>query len=102
MYYLTQSDPCGNLPSWVVNIASKSVIPKIIKKLHKSCLKYDKWKAKNNPNDKPWIDPEYIKVPKISLSDIGVIDLKDINNNSNADESAINENDFDKHALSDD
>ena len=65
-----------------------------MKKLHKSCLKYDKWKSKNQPENKPWINPELIKVPKIDWNDIAAIDL---NNIVKIDESNINEAEVEKN-----
>jgi len=62
--------------------------------LHKSCLKYDKWKSKNHPENKPWVNPELIKVPKIDWNDIGTIDLSTI---VKVDESNINETEAEKN-----
>jgi StAR-related lipid transfer protein 10 len=46
LYYITQSDPGGSLPAWIVNMASKVFAPKLMKKLYKASLKYDKWKVR--------------------------------------------------------
>ncbi len=37
--YITHSNPKGNLPSWVTNKLSSSLAPKLVRKLHKACLK---------------------------------------------------------------
>ncbi|CAF1013010.1 unnamed protein product [Rotaria sordida] len=92
-YYMTQSDPGGNLPAWVVNKASKVLVPKIIKKLAKACSKYDKWKAKNQPSYKPWLYPEQMNVEKFNQGDIGKFDAKEtLTTSANNDEGAIQEN----------
>lgn len=38
------------------------------KKLYKNCLKYPAWKAKHNPNFKPWLFPEQINCNRINLA----------------------------------
>ena len=69
----------------------------MIKKLHKACLKYDKWKSKHNPDYMPWVDPEKIKCPKIDWNDILNLDLSTISNG--IDESQVKETDVDKGEL---
>ena len=34
LYYVTQSDPGGSIPSWVVNMTSKVFTPKVTKTKH--------------------------------------------------------------------
>lgn len=63
-------------------------------------MKYDKWKAKHNPDYRPWVNPEQIKVPRIDWNDIVAMDLALLNANL-VDESNINENDIDKNDLED-
>lgn len=102
-FYITQADPCGSLPSWIVNKGTTVMAPKFIKKAHKAALKYDKWKAKHNPTYQPWINPEQIRVPKIDWNDIRQLDrgalmaAQEIPN-----EAAINENETDKSEMNDD
>lgn len=96
LYYVTQSDPGGSIPSWVVNMTSKVFTPKFIKKIYKACLKYDKWKAKHNPENKAWENPEMLQIPKIDMTDIISYDLDSLKNMSE-DESNIKENDLDKN-----
>ncbi len=98
LYYLTQADPGGILPSWIVNTVSKVIIPGIIKKVGKACIKYDKWRAANGINNKPWSNPEMISSPKLDWNDIKEINLEDIKskNDSEIDESAIKENELEK------
>uniref|UniRef100_A0A1A8IQ82 START domain-containing protein 10 n=1 Tax=Nothobranchius kuhntae TaxID=321403 RepID=A0A1A8IQ82_NOTKU len=70
LYYLTQVDPRGSLPKWVVNRVSQFVAPKAMKKIYKASLKYPEWKRKHNPTLKPWIFPEQNTLPTISLSEL--------------------------------
>jgi len=52
--YLTQTDPRGWIPTMLVNKVTKTFAPKMIDKLEKAAQKYNEWKAKNNPDHKPW------------------------------------------------
>ncbi|XP_029463117.1 START domain-containing protein 10-like [Rhinatrema bivittatum] len=70
--YLAQVDPKGSLPKWVVNKCSQFLAPKILKKLHKACMRYPAWKQKNKPHFKPWLYPEQNTLPCISLSQLSV------------------------------
>lgn len=40
----------------------------MMKKLHSACLQYPTWKSKNQPNKKPWINPDQLNLPRIDLS----------------------------------
>lgn len=114
----------SSVPTWLVNQVSKIMAPKvfinkkltstkkknlktlnffqILKKFYKACLKYDKWKSKNNPHYKPWANPDQFKIPRIDWSDILPLDRDEIvNSNSNGDESQIAEKDLDKTELED-
>lgn len=70
LIYVTQSDPKGNLPSWVVNKATQWLAPKVISKLHKASLGYEEWKEKNNPQFKPWMYPHQSSLPPVNSKDI--------------------------------
>ena len=52
-------------------------------------MKYEKWKSNNNPDFKPWSNPEQISCPKIDWSDIKEFNLNEI---PRLDESNLNEN----------
>jgi len=52
--YYTQTDPKGWIPTMVVNTVTKKFAPKNIQKLEEHSTKYPEWKAKNNPEKKPW------------------------------------------------
>jgi len=68
MGYVTQCDPKGSLPTWLVNKMTQILMPKVVKRIQKACLGYEEWKKLNNPNHKPWINPEQLTLPKINLS----------------------------------
>ncbi|XP_043925360.1 START domain-containing protein 10-like [Protopterus annectens] len=88
LYYLTQVDPRGSLPKWVVNKVSQFVAPKAMKKIYKACLKYPDWKRKHNPNYKPWVFPEQNTLPNINLSELSVQHADSL---ENIDESGVSE-----------
>lgn len=91
LYYVTQSDPGGSFPVWVINSATRVIAPKFIKKIYKAALKYEKWKTKHNPNFMPWVNPEQVAVPRIDWNDIQPMDLNQFKKNQ-VDESQISEN----------
>jgi len=119
LIYITQSDPGGSLPTWIVNKATKAITPKVtqprfmknmhrmndytkfdmsfifkfVKKIHKACLGYEKWKGKQaKPYLEPWKNPEDVLIPKLDKSDIISLDLNGLR--SVEDESQINEKDL--------
>ncbi|CAF0994921.1 unnamed protein product [Brachionus calyciflorus] len=98
-YFVTHADP-GGLPPWIVNLSTKLYGPKFVDKLHKACLKYDKWKSKNNPNFMPWIYPEQRKAPMIDWNDIMQLDETDLKKNM-IDESKIGESEVESIDLND-
>uniref|UniRef100_A0A914DRV8 START domain-containing protein n=1 Tax=Acrobeloides nanus TaxID=290746 RepID=A0A914DRV8_9BILA len=68
--YVTHSDPKGKLPLWLVNRITKTVAPKLSRKLHKVCLKYPHWKSEHAPHWKPWLFPEQqINFRRINISE---------------------------------
>jgi len=60
--YLTQFDPRGSIPKWVVNSISEIFLPKAISRIHKASRKYPEWKLKHNPGYKPWLFPEQCRL----------------------------------------
>ncbi|CAL8358031.1 unnamed protein product [Merluccius merluccius] len=88
LYYLTQVDPKGSLPKWVVNRVSQFVAPKAMKKIYKASQKYPEWKRKHNPSLKPWMFPEQNALPCVSLADLT---LQRADSLENIDESGLNE-----------
>jgi len=52
--YLTQTDPKGWIPNWLTNTVTKKFAPSIVGKLTKAASGYPEWKAKHNPDLKPW------------------------------------------------
>ncbi|XP_071050122.1 START domain-containing protein 10-like isoform X2 [Onthophagus taurus] len=69
--YVTQTDPRGKLPSWLVNKITQKFAPKIVKQLFKAAQGYEVWKMnQSNPMFKPWIYPEQIMLSqRVSLED---------------------------------
>ncbi|XP_046388059.1 START domain-containing protein 10-like [Ischnura elegans] len=67
--YVSQTDPQGKLPSWLVNRVTQIFAPKMVKRLHKASLGYKSWKLSHNPEWKPWHFPEQITAPRISVSE---------------------------------
>ncbi|KAM9833717.1 START domain-containing protein 10 [Syngnathus typhle] len=98
LYYLTQLDPRGSLPKWVVNRVSQFVAPKAMKKIYKASQKYPEWKRKHNPHLKPWTFPEQNALPCISLSELT---LQRADSLENIDESGLSE-EKSKHSDDDD
>uniref|UniRef100_A0A8C3FMZ7 START domain-containing protein 10 n=1 Tax=Chrysemys picta bellii TaxID=8478 RepID=A0A8C3FMZ7_CHRPI len=96
LYYLTQVDPRGSLPKWVVNKMSQFVAPKAMKKIYKAGLKYLEWKQKHEPGFKPWVYPEQNTLPSISLAELS---LQHADSLENIDESGLAE---DRTHISDD
>jgi len=52
--YLTQTDPRGWIPTFLVNQVTKTFAPKIIDKLLKAARGYTEWKTAHKPENKPW------------------------------------------------
>eukprot|EP01097_Dermamoeba_algensis_P002504 TRINITY_DN1994_c0_g2_i1.p1 TRINITY_DN1994_c0_g2~~TRINITY_DN1994_c0_g2_i1.p1 ORF type:complete len:232 (-),score=23.89 TRINITY_DN1994_c0_g2_i1:123-818(-) len=52
--YLTQTDPKGWIPSWIVNTVTKNMAPMLIGRLQNCAMKYEEWKKTHYPNWKPW------------------------------------------------
>uniref|UniRef100_A0A665UKI5 START domain-containing protein 10 n=3 Tax=Echeneis naucrates TaxID=173247 RepID=A0A665UKI5_ECHNA len=88
LYYLTQVDPRGSLPKWVVNRVSQFVGPKAMRKIYKASLKYPDWKRKHDPWVKPWMFPEQNMLQNISASDLT---LQRVESLENIDESGVSE-----------
>nr|CAI5865147.1 unnamed protein product [Callosobruchus analis] len=69
--HISQTDPRGKLPPWLVNKVSQKFAPKVVDNLKKAANGYDKWKmAQPNPYFKPWVSPEQtLQSPRISTKD---------------------------------
>ncbi|KAG5899900.1 hypothetical protein JTB14_002452 [Gonioctena quinquepunctata] len=69
--YISQTDPRGKLPPWLVNKITQKFAPKVVKQLRKAADGYESWKAsQSDPSFKPWIYPEQtLSSPRISISD---------------------------------
>ena len=46
----------GKIPAWLLNRLTTIIAPKLLKKLHKCCLKYATWKDRNGHGNArpPW------------------------------------------------
>ncbi|XP_041653463.1 START domain containing 14 [Cheilinus undulatus] len=83
--YLSQADPKGSLPKWVVNKASQALAPKVMNSVHKAGQKYLKWKEVNCPNYKPWLFPEQSTLP---MMDPSLLSIQRAESLENVDESS--------------
>ena len=64
-----------------------------MKKLSRACVKYDKWKAKNQPSIKPWLYPEQMIKPRYNPNEIGKFDVNEtLIMSANTGEAAVGEN----------
>lgn len=64
-----------------------------MKKLAKACGKYEKWKAKNQPSFKPWVNPEQMPAARLNPADIGVFNAREtLVSSADSSEAAIGEN----------
>lgn len=61
----------------MINKACTFVAPSYVKKLYKCAKNYPAWKAKHNPNWKPWLYPEQIEVAKLNMQDVVNEDVTD-------------------------
>ncbi|KAK2170490.1 hypothetical protein NP493_1150g00041 [Ridgeia piscesae] len=68
--YITQSDPKGKLPVWVVNKMTQLTAPMVMTRLAKAAKDYESWKSKHNPCHKPWLFPEQMRLPRLKTTDI--------------------------------
>ncbi|CAH1101313.1 unnamed protein product [Psylliodes chrysocephalus] len=86
--YVSQTDPKGKLPSWLVNKITQKFAPKVVKQLRKAADGYETWKAaQNDPFLKPWVYPEQtMNSPRISVSDCASVGDQIINNVEDCDE----------------
>ncbi|XP_028816206.1 START domain containing 14 [Denticeps clupeoides] len=70
--YLSQADPKGSLPKWVVNKASQVLAPKVLKCVYKAGQTYPAWKQQNSPDQKPWLHPEQCTLPMMDPSQLSI------------------------------
>lgn len=73
--YISQTDPKGKLPPWLVNKITQILAPKMVKQLRKAVFGYQPWKTQQgNPMYKPWIYPEQmLEGKRISLRDVSKV-----------------------------
>lgn len=70
--YLSQADPKGALPKWVVNTASQSLAPRVMKSVLKAGQNYNEWKEQNSPDQKPWLYPEQSVLPTMDPAELSI------------------------------
>ncbi|XP_028272430.1 START domain containing 14 [Parambassis ranga] len=70
--YLSQADPKGSLPKWVVNKASQVLAPRVMKSVHKAGQNYPEWKQQNSPDQKPWLYPEQSTLPMMNPAELSI------------------------------
>lgn len=91
--YLSQADPKGSIPNFVVNQASQILAPKVLKTVHKAGQDYPRWKKQNRPNYKPWLNPNESSLPFMDASELSIQRADSLENvdfeDANEDEDAI-------------
>jgi len=70
--YLSQADPKGSLPTWVVNKASQVLAPKVMRCVHTAGKDYTEWKEQNFPDQKPWLHPEQNTLPMMDPEELSL------------------------------
>ncbi|XP_021171740.2 START domain containing 14 [Fundulus heteroclitus] len=70
--YLSQADPKGSLPKWVVNKASEVLAPRVMKSVHRAGKDYPAWKEKNSPDMKPWLNPKQSTLPMMDPTELSL------------------------------
>lgn len=59
----------------------------------KACIKYDKWKASNQPSYKPWLYPEQMTIARYNPNEIGTFDVNEtLITSANTGEANVGEN----------
>nr|CAI5834716.1 unnamed protein product [Callosobruchus analis] len=74
--YISQSDPGGKVPPWLVNRIAHIVAPKIVENVRKAVDGYAEWKkAQPDATFKPWLHPEQALLsPQVSIHDCSAAD----------------------------
>ncbi|KAM9795368.1 LOW QUALITY PROTEIN: START domain containing 14 [Neosynchiropus ocellatus] len=70
--YLSEADPKGFLPKWVVNKASQVLAPKVMRCVYKAGQNYPEWKRQNSPDQKPWLYPEQNTLPTMDPAELAI------------------------------
>ncbi|XP_026213107.1 START domain containing 14 [Anabas testudineus] len=85
--YLSQADPKGALPKWVVNKSTQVLAPRVMRSVHKAGQDYPAWKqkAENLPWKKPWLYPEQ---NSLSFMDPAELSIQRADSLENVDESS--------------
>jgi len=96
-HYLTQFDPRGSIPKWMVNRFSEIFIPRVIYRIHKAARKYGAWKQKHQPKFKPWLFPEQNDLPSARMGELS----RRVDQVDSIDESDCNELKEDRDSLDD-
>ncbi|KAK2848969.1 hypothetical protein Q5P01_008803 [Channa striata] len=89
--YLSQADPKGDLPKWIVNKVSQHLAPRVMRSVHKAGQNYPAWKQKteNLPNRKPWLYPEQNTLPTMDPAELSIQradSLENVDESSKVDE----------------
>lgn len=70
--YLSQADPKGSLPKWLVNKAYQVLAPQGMKSVHMAGQNYPGWKQQNSPDQKPWLHPEQNTLPMMDPAELSI------------------------------